>query len=277
MADAERSLQRAIVEARRGGQNRSEALALAYLAGSSAYGPRPVPGCIQLCEDILERAGSNPWVVSGTRAGLARLRAMVGAFDDAERDAAEALRILDDLGIEQIRAGVEIELAFFVDLPRGDLADAEQRLRVARGLLRERGEHAAAADAGGVLARCAYAGGDYELANQLAREAAEFEGGGNLIHGTLVRGVRAMALARCGQTEHAEQLARSAVDDIGSTDAITFHAQALIDLGEVLTISGESREARFVIDSALALHERKGNLVGAAEARARLLSLSGRQ
>ncbi len=49
------------------------------------------------------------------------------------------------------------------------------------------------------------------------------------------------------------------------------HADALIDLAEVLTLAG--KDARPELEQALALYERKGNLVMAERTRARISAL----
>jgi len=51
---------------------------------------------------------------------------------------------------------------------------------------------------------------------------------------------------------------------------LNWHANALADLGEVYLLSGRSEEAREPLERALALYERKGNIVAAGRARARL-------
>jgi tetratricopeptide (TPR) repeat protein len=276
MADAEAALLRAAAEAKQGGDGQAEAVALAYLAGSSAYGPKPTSSCIRFCEEILRESGDNPLVSAGALAGLARLYAMVDRFADARRSADDAFRILDDLGWDQVRTTVEIELALFVGIPGGDRAGVEADLQRTLKTLRERGEEAQVPDACAVLARCAYAGGRYREAEELAREAAELSDPADVISATLAVGVHAMALARCGEPERAEQLARGAVEGIASTDALPFHAQAMMDLGEVLQVRGTFDEAIPVFRQALTLYERKGNLVGAAAAREQLSILSGR-
>ena len=45
------------------------------------------------------------------------------------------------------------------------------------------------------------------------------------------------------------------------------------DLGEVLALAGKSAEARAALEEALRRYERKGNLTGAGNARARLAEL----
>ena len=75
-------------------------------------------------------------------------------------------------------------------------------------------------------------------------------------------------LARRGEHEEAERLAREAVALGADTDMLNAHGDALLDLAEVLALAG--RDARAELEEALALYERKGNLVMAERTRSRL-------
>jgi mannose/cellobiose epimerase-like protein (N-acyl-D-glucosamine 2-epimerase family) len=78
-----------------------------------------------------------------------------------------------------------------------------------------------------------------------------------------------MPPARRGDLEEGERLAREAVALAEETDMLSAHAGALLALADVLALGG--REARAELEEALALYERKGNLVMAERTRARLL------
>ena len=77
-------------------------------------------------------------------------------------------------------------------------------------------------------------------------------------------------LASRGELEQAESLAREAVKIGAETDYFDLHAGALLDLAEVLRGAAKAGEARTALEEAVALYERKGNLVGAARAKAAL-------
>jgi tetratricopeptide (TPR) repeat protein len=87
----------------------------------------------------------------------------------------------------------------------------------------------------------------------------------------LWRQVRARVLAGRGEHDEAERLAREAVALAEVTDMLNLHADALISLAEVLVLAG--KEARPALEQALALYERKGNLVVAERTRARISAL----
>ena len=81
------------------------------------------------------------------------------------------------------------------------------------------------------------------------------------------RGPRAKVLARRGELDAAERLAREAVSLAGQTDFLNLHGNALLDLATVLRHSRRLGDAAAAADAANALYERKGNLVGADAAR----------
>ena len=65
-------------------------------------------------------------------------------------------------------------------------------------------------------------------------------------------------------------LAEQAVEQLNRTDGLVTIARALVDLAEVLALDGRPDEARAALDEAVRLFERKGNIVGARQAAARL-------
>jgi tetratricopeptide (TPR) repeat protein len=90
------------------------------------------------------------------------------------------------------------------------------------------------------------------------------------------RAVRAKLLARAGESEEGERLAREAVSLAEETpDFLLLRGDALLDLAEVLVATGRPTEAVPAIEKALQLYERKGNVVSASAARGRLAQIQG--
>ena len=88
----------------------------------------------------------------------------------------------------------------------------------------------------------------------------------------LWRQAMAKVLARRGEYEEGERVAQEAVALAEETDTLSAHGDALVDLAEVLALAG--RDPRAELEQALALYERKGNLVMAERGRAMLLELT---
>ncbi len=74
-------------------------------------------------------------------------------------------------------------------------------------------------------------------------------------------------LARRGRLEEAERLAAEAVELGADSDMLAMQAGALLDLARVLRLAGRDAEAAPLARRALALAERKGHVVAAAQAR----------
>jgi hypothetical protein len=75
-----------------------------------------------------------------------------------------------------------------------------------------------------------------------------------------------VALTRRGRLEEAEELATEAVTLGADSDMLGMQATALLDLAGVLRLAGRAAEAAPLARRALALAERKGHRVAAAQA-----------
>jgi tetratricopeptide (TPR) repeat protein len=84
---------------------------------------------------------------------------------------------------------------------------------------------------------------------------------------------RALLLARRGDHEQAERLARAAAAAYESTDATPLQAEMARILAEVLRRGGKRPEAREELERALAIEEGRGAALKAERTRARLADL----
>ena len=124
----------------------------------------------------------------------------------------------------------------------------------------------------GELARAVYAQGRYAEAEELTRLAEELSADDDLTSQALWRSVRAKALARRSLEADAQELARKAVALLEGTDALIRQADALEDLAEVLELAGADG-ARECLNEALAIFERKEDVVSVVRVRALLRTL----
>jgi hypothetical protein len=83
-----------------------------------------------------------------------------------------------------------------------------------------------------------------------------------------------MLLARRGNVEAGEELAREAVELALRTDRVDTQTDALMDLAEVLRVGGRAAEAVPIVADALRRYELKEVLPAAARARALLEELA---
>ena len=163
-----------------------------------------------------------------------------------------------------------------IELLAGDAVAAERELRPACERLEEIGELGYLASAAPPLLEALYRQGRHEEAMLLSErwrpdrltvpEDVDAQVGW--------RSVRAKLLAHRGSPAEAEALAREATTQATRTEDIELQARAFTDLAEVLRLARRPQESMAALESALRLHERKGNVAAAASARALLLELS---
>jgi class 3 adenylate cyclase/tetratricopeptide (TPR) repeat protein len=260
MTRAEAAFERAGDAARAGGDTFTAEESAAYLIGCWHLGSMPVDEALRRVEDILRHPDVSRALKRRALAGRARFRAMTGRFQDARADIAEAEELERALGVTMTSHPGEVELV------AGDFVAAEAHLR------RMYDELLAASDYGH-LASVSYLLAEAVLGQGRADEALELTAGVDAM--TVAedvdaqagwRRVRAKALAQQGMIDEGVRLAREAADLGARTEYFEVHVAAVTALGEVLRLA-RSDEADGVLRDALAMQERKGNLVAAERLR----------
>jgi tetratricopeptide (TPR) repeat protein len=260
------ALERAIEHARRAGDARSEAQSLNLSVGASFFGPMAVPEAIRVCEEILAEPEQQRRIQASALRALAGLNAMAGDFDEARRFVAEHKALVQELGL-RVTAASAAETYGIVEMLAGDPAAAERELSWGFGVLEDMGETQNFPDLAAKLADALYAQGRNERALELSKVSEESTAPDDLSAGVQWRAVRAKLLARQGESEGVERLAREAVELASETDFLVLHGDALMDLAEVLRTAGRNEESVPVVQEALQLYEQKGNVVAAERAR----------
>jgi len=126
----------------------------------------------------------------------------------------------------------------------------------------------------GWLAHCLYQLGRFDEADECAAICESSAAKSWVAAQVLWKGARAMLLARRGNIEAGEALAREGVDLALRTDRVDTQTEALMDLAEVLRVGGRGAEAVPVVADALRRYELKEVLPAAARARALLEELA---
>jgi class 3 adenylate cyclase/tetratricopeptide (TPR) repeat protein len=241
---------------------------LAWRASAAPIGPTPVPDAIATCAEIREEVEGSPLAKAQILPPFASLYAMQGDFETARSLVQEANTLLGELGRIYTVALAHHDAT--VELLAGEPAAAEERLRTAYERLDELGEKAFAATTAAMLAHAVYAQGRYEEASQFCRASREAAAADDLSAQVEWRSVSAKLIAQRGRYDEAETLAREAVELVAQTDCLRFHGEALLDLGDVLALSGEPQQAAEAFRTGLELYEQKGDTVMAGRARSRL-------
>jgi class 3 adenylate cyclase len=254
--------------AARAGEKRELFEILDWRASAAVVGPAPVDEGIDLCVEIRNQVRNSPVAVAETLHPLAALHAMRGEFNAARSLIREGNAILEELG--GIYSAAISHHEAFVEMLAGRPEVAEDRLRGAFERLQEMGGKDLLATTAAMLAQAIFAQDRLEEAShfcRVSREAAAPEDLWSQVDG---RGAYAKIVARRGRGAEAEGLAREAVELAASTDFLTLRGDAFLDLASVLEVGGQAPEAVAALSAGLELYERKGNLVSAERAKARL-------
>jgi DNA-binding SARP family transcriptional activator len=265
------ALRSAAAHANKASEPRMFARIMHLYLGLLAYGPTPVQDAAKRCEDVLARRRLAPRVRASAFRVLAILRAMQGDFEEARRLVERDRALLEELGL-RMGLALAADCYGWIELLAGEPAHAAREFRAGLQMTEDMGDSATGSSLLAMLALAEYENGrlgEALRASKLSQELAPFDDAHSQM---LWRGPQAKVLARRGRTKDAEALAREAVALAAETDFLMFHADALMDLAEVLRLLGQSAEARPLIEEAVRLYIRKGNVVSAARAKVQLHS-----
>src|SRR5512132_2962729 len=263
---AEDEFQRAVTHARAAADERVEAANLYALVQAAYWGPTPVAEGIRRCQEIRDRAEGSYRVGMSALHTLAGLHAMARDFDRARELGDAAVQIAGKLGPNRF-AALCSQFLGQVELLAGDPAAAARWLRWGAGILERMGERGLRSELTANLARALAAAGRDDEALEQANLAGELAVRDDLYAQVERRGPLAAVLARRGRLEEAERVATEAIELAAGSDMLGMQAGALLDLAGVLRLAGRVGEAALLARQALALAERKGHLVAAAQAR----------
>ncbi len=271
-AKAATAIERVIVHARRGGNQRLVARSGLGLAYSALFGPTPVRQAIAQCEAVVSAGMSDRQLEGLVLSKLAQLKAMNDEFGAARALYHRARSMLNDLGEGVRAASTSLDLVV-VERLAGDLATAEREVRVDYEFLDRAGETYFLATMAAQLARVVREQGRDDEALVLSTEAERRAAADDIDAQVLWRSVRAPIIARAGEVEQAERLAREAVELASSTEDLVLQADAMFELGVVLQIAGRVDMARSFAEKAASIFEAKGDIVSAAKSRAWLTTI----
>jgi tetratricopeptide (TPR) repeat protein len=265
--------ERALAHARRAGDRNEQREIAQFLLVALIFGPAPADVTAKWADRLLAEAGGDPVLevsALGTRAYAAAIQGqMAAARDTLDR----ARNVIGELGggfwVPPIYSAVYA-------IWDGEAAAAERELRPGFEALSRIGEKSHFSSLAVMLAQAVYAQGRYDEAEAIAAEASAAARPIDVQCQTISRTVRAKVLARRGEADRAEELAREAIGFVEPSDFLPAHAEALMDLAEVLRLLGRPEGAGVALDDAMRLHELKGNVVSAARARRLRDALAGR-
>jgi class 3 adenylate cyclase/tetratricopeptide (TPR) repeat protein len=238
-------------------------------AASRLHGSTPVPDVLAWLDEQ-ESQGADSWMPQMQRANAL---AMVSRFAEAREILTELRAQLADQGSVIPFALVTGFVSVEVELLAGDPVAAVAFAEEACPLFEEAGDRGWLSTAVGRLAHALYELDRLEEADAAAARSAELGASDDAFTQMLWRQARAKVLARRGDTDEAERLAREAVAIGAGAQMPDSLGDAQLDLAEVLRLAGKTDEAKAAFRAALDLYERKGNLAMAERTGARLSEL----
>jgi hypothetical protein len=267
-ASLRHSAESALRHARSVGSRLDEAWALSLLGWSLVDGPAPVAECLEACEAMRPALRIDPLGDVTLSAFVAALAAMSGRLEEARALIVRSRQGLREHGTGTLRSIIEVEvMSSRVESLAGDFAAAEAASRAGAGHSAEMGDnwfHVIA------LIELARALCDQGRLDECLRVLDESERLSSPPDGEIVikrPAVRALALARRGRLAEAEILSAAAVAHAEGTEFLGFHAEALLVRAEVRRLVGDGEAASAARSAALALLDRKGDVVSAARVR----------
>ena len=259
--------EQALAHARRAGYQPPSVLGMR--AAFRFFGTTPASELLVWLDENEPPTGSDHFL----RAYRAGTLAMLGRFDEARRILAETRVELAERGAGVLLANVTAFESVWVELWAGDPAAAAEFAAEGFRLHEELGEQGFQPAAAGNLAQALYALDRLDEADAWAGRAAELGTNDDVRKEMLWRQIKAKLLARRGEHDEAERLAREAVAISDQTEMLDAQGDAYADLGEVLLLTAKHDQASVALEQAIERYERKENRVMAQRGLARLAEL----
>jgi DNA-binding SARP family transcriptional activator len=261
--------ERAQFHARRTGLPHLVARGIPSLVVARFYGSTPLSKLL-VWLDKQEASGVRHLDFKGWRAAAF---ASLGRLDEARALDAETRREHAERGATLMLGAWASQESARIELLAGDPAAAVALAEEGCRLLEQAGARSLLSTGACYLASALYALERLDEAQAWATEGAELGGSDDVVTQILSRRVRGKVLARTGQHNEGEVLAREAVAIAETTEAPIHQADAYADLAEVLECTGRRTEATAALQQALERYERKEALVPARYIHKRLTTL----
>jgi tetratricopeptide (TPR) repeat protein len=263
--EMETAMRRSLEHAERAGDDQQRSTAIQWLASAISRGPTPASDGIGELEGWLASAPGWSAEEAGILVNLGVLYGVAGRIDEARRSITRGREIFASLGHEVMRAVYAMELS---DAERfaGDASPAIVDLEASRDTLAAMGERDYLSTVCAYLARSLAERGEFERAEEMADEAETAAAEDDMPSQISIRAARSLIAGERGDVDGAERFAREALELAETGDDPVAIGDMLVGLSRALARSGEPATWRPAAERAVALFERKGAVVLAADA-----------
>ena len=272
---AERAAAKMIDHARRAGETLMATRALPAVAAFILCGPTAADEGIVRCQEVLDQVAGDRRATALAQRARAHLLAMQGNFPAARETCRRTRGALTELGWYFDAALVSLDSGP-IEMLAGDPVAAEAELRRDFQALEAMGERNYISTTAALLGEALYRQDRLDEAEELVEMSRAIAAEDDVMTQVVVRCVAGKVLSRRGRALQGEATLREAILLIEATDDLNTHADARLDLAEVLDLAGRTPDARHEVLRAIDLYEAKGNTVAVERARRRIDSLTDR-
>jgi tetratricopeptide (TPR) repeat protein len=256
--------EQAALLAREAGNRGEEAEYLHHVVSALTHGPTSAVVALPRIEELRGAVGLDPRFEVSALLSSGWLEGMQDRFEVARDLVARGRELAQEFGMELTLLTEASICAGSIELLAGDGLAAEAVLRPACERLEEIGEVGYLSSVSPLLADALVMQSLDEAALRVTGRwrADELTVAEDIDAQAAWRRVRAKALARLGELDEGERLAREAMEIAERTDHLPLRAWVMADLAEVLRLADRRDEAAAATREALRLFEAKGNLAG---------------
>jgi tetratricopeptide (TPR) repeat protein len=247
--------------ARAAGNPRLQGPLINRLLQACVWGPLPIGKALLRCDELRARAPTQREVEAGALIAKSVLTAASGRFDEARKSTRELDQIEAELGLRLEAAAGRGQNLATVEMLAGKVTEAERLQRESCEALEAMGERSYLSTVEALLAHTLCSQERWEEAVEMSRRAEEHGDPDDVSTHHLWRNARAKAYARLRKNKEAIRLSREAWALQEPGDMLDQKIRALMDLAEVLTLSGERGEGIARLHQALRLARQKEHSV----------------
>jgi class 3 adenylate cyclase/tetratricopeptide (TPR) repeat protein len=247
--------------ARRARDRSAEAVALSHIVQSAFWGCTPVVRGIKVARACRDRVDPTEEQSALIMVALGVLLAMAGNFEEARVTVRDARNLCAELGFRSHEASLSLE-AGMVERLAGDAIRAEAVLRA--------GYSTSVVDIGDrsrgipIVIELGKTLCDLERYQEAVDLVTSWEPSCAGIDRAHLRAVRGRALGRLGSLDESAELIADALHLWEGAEELNYRAQMLVDLAKTYRSGNRLQEAWAAGHRALAMNNRKGNIVSAS-------------
>jgi tetratricopeptide (TPR) repeat protein len=259
------AIERALEHARRARAGIEMVGTLAGLfAQALLHGPAPVDDAVARIAGLNDELGLDPPLRSSLNTSLAGLLAMRGDFDEARRVFRDSGATYEEFGL-RFRRATQAFVGAHIELLAGNLTAAEGQLRASSAAFDEIGAATSATTHRALLADILARLGQLEEAEELARRVAAEAPDHDLLAQVLWRGAVARVRARAGSAEEGVKLATEARRVLADAEFPQLAIGALTAGAEAAAAADDGDEAERLLQEARQIAEAKGAVANLAQ------------